>query len=445
VKWIHAADGVYLQLQRYQSSGADNSDGFYEYINLASGKLTRYGFDEPGQPTSVIPPKVLPKQDNGANVSYQLTAQTEWTTEDSTQNTIYQTKTWGDIILSDAITGRTLSLYPDRFLISDRDYVGSTWFDEGRFLGVWFHYYQSEQSPSDDPYYFDPGDHVDVFDTNGNLVQTFDGVSQVRWSNQHEKMLYRDYYDYSNVCVVDTQNISDQECDPLKEWQSTHHSEIQDYQWSLDGKKIIFTYTRDDQKAGGLCIADATSFDVECPITKEITDGNFYGVYSYWPDNVYGFFNYNKSVSEDNSGVTPESGLCLLNQQTYAVDCVSDRVLPENTFVSRESLSPSHHLLAMLYTGLTLEYRDGICPIDLQTGAVVCSNVTDINDGLIDTYGWSPDSRFFIANYGYGPGSDDKTYSRFGIYDTVTGVYRDEGYAMFENSYDALWRPSLKP
>jgi hypothetical protein len=45
----------------------------------------------------------------------------------------------------------------------------------------------------------------------------------------------------------------------------------------------------------------------------------------------------------------------------------------------------------------------------------------------------------------YGPGSDDKTGTRYAIFNAVEGTYRDEGYATYEVGLDALWRPAMNP
>ncbi|HEX2621973.1 MAG TPA: hypothetical protein VHL11_17575, partial [Phototrophicaceae bacterium] len=58
VGWVKATDGVYIQLKRYQSSGADNSDGFNEYVHLATGKLERFAYGEPGAPLQISTPEL---------------------------------------------------------------------------------------------------------------------------------------------------------------------------------------------------------------------------------------------------------------------------------------------------------------------------------------------------------------------------------------------------
>jgi hypothetical protein len=134
-----------------------------------------------------------------------------------------------------------------------------------------------------------------------------------------------------------------------------------------------------------------------------------------------------------------------MSHDDYTVDCFTDRVLSADTYSSTILGSPSGDTLAVMYTGQGFDPRDGACFADLQTGAVDCPDSEAIY-GFIDTYGWSPDSRFFLVIYtGYGPLSHDKTSARFGIFDTVTGTYRDEGHATYENSLSGLWRPPLNP
>jgi hypothetical protein len=445
VAWVTATDGVYIILMRHQSSGADNSDGFSEFVNLETGALVRTSGDEQGVPIKISTPSVTPvKVENGANVTYQVVARAEWVTDDSSG--IYRMQTTSDIILTDATTGQTTSLYNGKLSTTTMQSLGVQWFDEGRLLGVWFHY--KDEDPSA-PREVDGGDSVEIYDASGKFQFSLGELWQVRWSARHGRVLYREYYDNDSICILDTKspNLRDYNCDFFKTWQSQQHNQIRDYQWSLDGQKIIFTYVREDKRAGGLCVVDAETLTIDCPIKKALTEGTFRGSYRYQPENVYGFFSYNNgfNISEpSDQDIARETGLCLVNQRDYRVDCVTDRVLPAGTYYSETSLSPSKHLAAMMYTAPNFTHHDGACIIDLQSGAVNCPDTSKIY-GLIDTYGWSPDNRFFLVMYGYGRSSDDKSNSSFGIFDIEAGTYRDQGYAMHEHNISELWRPLLKP
>jgi hypothetical protein len=262
-------------------------------------------------------------------------------------------------------------------------------------------------------------------------------------------MLSRGYYDQATICIDNNilPDQSDDDCDLLTDWQHTQHSQIRDYRWSLDGQKIIFNYVSEDQQSGGLCIVDTEALSIDCPIQKQVTDGIFNGAYRERPENNYGFFTYNNGSPLEDFGDYDslyETGLCLVNQYDYSVDCVTDHELPVDAYFSGVSLSPSHDLLALLYTGQHFMPPSGACIIDLQQGTTVCPDTSSVSL-IMDTFGWSPDSRFFLTIFSYGPGSDDKSTANAGIFDVQAGTYRDEGYVVYENTISNLWRPLLEP
>ncbi|HEX2620707.1 MAG TPA: hypothetical protein VHL11_11175, partial [Phototrophicaceae bacterium] len=301
--------------------------------------------------------------------------------------------------------------------------------------------------------YIDGGDAIDIFDTSGGRITSYGELLQVRWSAHHSGILFREYHGLNSICIYDDILAARRayDCETLETWQDRQHTKILDYQWSLDGKKVIFNYVQDDQKGGGLCIVDAEDvkkLHIDCPIKKTVTNGSFNGVYYPQPANTYGYFSYNTGLimgESSDADLLRETGLCLLNQTDYTVDCVSDHVLPADTYYDRAAMSPSGHMLAMLYTGQHFERHDGACFIDLQTGKVVCPD-SSVTYTFADTYGWSPDSRFFLVIFtSTGVYSDDKTGASAGLYDVEAGTYRDEGSVTFENNVNPLWRPALQP
>jgi hypothetical protein len=452
VGWAKAADEVYLKLNRYQSMGADNSGGFVEYVNLANGKLTRYSYGDPNILVNVIKPLDAAWTSNGANLSYQLVVQSNWITM-GTSHSAYQMESHTDIILKNAATGSTTSLYGGKLTTSSNiQSLNVQWFDQGQRLAVWRNYVKDEARDASfaNGIYEGGGDQVDIFDTNGELLNSYTDLQQVRWSPQHSRMLYRDYYDDSIICIRDTEspNWSDKDCDFLEGWQSTNHSRVLNYQWSLDGKAVIFSYVQDDEQGGGLCVAQGTGLRIKCPIQRKFTnpDHHFFGIYDDQPNATYGLFYYLDGVSSDEYDNTPrEKGLCLVNQTDYTVDCITDHLLPSDTYERDTTVSSSGDWLALMYAGQGDTRHEGACMVNLQNATANCSDIPE-DDGYIDTVGWSPSSRFFLViNAAYGRGGDDKTFSQFGIFDAETGAYRDEGFALYETNIPSLWRPSLQP
>lgn len=430
IGWVDAPDGVYIRLSRYRSSGADNSDGFTEYVNLDTGELVRVAAGEGGalanRPTPLLP------VGNGGDLAYRLTAQAEWIA-DTIVDTTYQMVATGELIVSSIKTGETLYRIG---LSSSVHHVTPQWFGQGQYLGVWMH--RDERAGLNDS--------VIIRAVNGDDPLYFDDMGQVRWSDQHTLMLYRElYFEDHPICLMNVENyVRETDCEFLSVWEDENHSVIQDYQWSDDGQTILFTYRNEDQPSGGLCVVDAASLDIDCSLQVNVTTGIFSGYYRHQAGNAYGYYRYINLPPEGDfwdTDIPRESGVCLISQDDYTVDCFTDRVLPADTYSNQLLSSPFGDGLAVMYTGR--EWNDGVCFANLQTGDVTCPD-DDAIYGYIDTYGWSPNGRFFLVMYGgTSPQSDDKTNMMFGVFDTLNGTYRDEGHATYENSLTGLWRPPL--
>jgi hypothetical protein len=127
------------------------------------------------------------------------------------------------------------------------------------------------------------------------------------------------------------------------------------------------------------------------------------------------------------------------------VDCFTDTLLPEDTYINWTLQSPSGDALALAYTGQGSTGHQGLCMIQLQSGDVTCSDTPDI-EGYLESGAWSPDSRFFLAMYSpYGPNSDDKTGTRYAIFNAADGTYQDVSYANWDFNLARYWRPALNP
>ncbi|HEX2620708.1 MAG TPA: hypothetical protein VHL11_11180, partial [Phototrophicaceae bacterium] len=139
VRWIETADGVYIDLVHYQVNG---TPGFDEYIDLATGKLTRFAFGDPDKPEALPAADTPPASaDNGAGISYLLSAHTDMIEIDSDNHGgLYQAVTYFDLTLTDVSTGKTISLYDNQRKLSSNQRLGIQWLDNGQYLGVWFDY-----------------------------------------------------------------------------------------------------------------------------------------------------------------------------------------------------------------------------------------------------------------------------------------------------------------
>ena len=180
-----------------------------------------------------------------------------------------------------------------------------------------------------------------VVDDNGEPILWGDEYGQVRWSAAHSLMLYRDHRHDDAVCFRDVTsgNPGDADCKLLSKWKDR----IQDYTWSQDGSKIIFTYTEEDKQSGGLCIVDAHSRAIQCPVDRSVKKGSFQSSYEYVPGNAFGVFEYHDMVSieESNNEAIPRTGgLCLVSQRDYNVNCITDRLTPVDAYYAAAVLAP---------------------------------------------------------------------------------------------------------
>lgn len=436
VAWVDAEDGVYIQLKRPQSRGADNSEGFNEFIKLDMGRLIRLPLRDTRAPTNRPPAPVV--QANGRGDSFELVAQAEWELASGQQDT-YLLRTFPNVVIH-AANGRSIRLYGSRRPIPGLTQFTVQWFADGELLGIWY-------TTREDGVF---SDTVELYDANGNWQASFDDLGLVRWSAHHGKMLFRNRSADNAVCVAYfyRERLRDQNCDFLTDWQSANHAEIRDYQWSDDGQKIIFTAVDEDRHAGRLCIADPIRHSIKCPLERSITRGIFSGFYQFQPGNVYGVYRYSGVLDGDDRldrDIPRETGLCLVREDDYKVDCISDRILPADTYYNTSVLSPDGKHLAVMYTGQGNTRNDGVCIANLQSGEVKCPNIS-LLERKIDTYSWSPDSRFFLIMYNSGgPSSDDKTFTQFSIINAADGSHRDGGDTLYEYDFSQLWRPALAP
>src|SRR5262249_5532179 len=116
-----------------------------------------------------------------------------------------------------------------------------------------------------------PTDFESVFDENADGTFYDEDYGQARWSAANSLMLYRDHRQKDASCQGDVMKANSKkgDCAFLSKWQSR----IQDYAWSEDGRKIIFTYINDDKKSGGLCFVDAQSRAIQCPPERKVKGG----------------------------------------------------------------------------------------------------------------------------------------------------------------------------
>jgi hypothetical protein len=158
------------------------------------------------------------------------------------------------------------------------------WFGHGHFLGIQdvreFDYYEGSLIK----------DTVRIYDTEGGEPREFEGFGQPRWYQNHTLMLYRDRSQHDWVCLIDDgdPDLPSGDCNFFGSWRRL----IQDCQWSPDGQQVIFTYIRDDERVGGLCLVDVETREVDCSIQRTVTNGTFGGYYRYSSGNAYGVFTW---------------------------------------------------------------------------------------------------------------------------------------------------------
>lgn len=431
VKWTVSSDAAYLELIKWVSSGRENSNGFVETVRLDTGALVRYDLNDFRIPSNR--PTVPPPVDNGSGITYQMVAQAEWASGATGK---YQLLTHKEIILTDTKTGRKTSVYADPQGQSELISLSVQWFGNGRFLGV-----AETRNDGLTSTIYDDGHGLThnayIWDANGVNLDNFGNRRQVRFSPVDSLMLYRDNTASDKICLRDITKTVESDCKSLE------HSLIQDYEWSQDGQKIIFTYTEADGKSGGLCVADVKNgASPNCLMNPSVKTGTYSGHYSYQRGNNYGVFTYGNLEPHDVTGtIREESGLCLVSQKDYSVNCITDKLVPDTSYF--DAMYPSHSgtVLAFSYAKREIDDEDGVCIVNLQSGSVNCP-ASDTH--YVDQVSWSPNNRCLLIMWStYNPDSDDKSFTYYGTYNVTAGTYRDEGSALYEHTLDQLWRPAL--
>ncbi len=432
VSWIQAVDGVYLRLGRNSSSGADDSEGFTEFIHLQSGELTRLPLRDERAPQDTR--QLVTSVDNGAGLSVRMTVTSDITPPDSTGLSFVTSR------LTLTLTDTSAQTLIREWMVSDSrvDQLSVQWFGGGAYLGVW----TGRQTANGAV-----GSAV-IYDTDARALIDFSDTRDVRWHQGDQPLLlYTATYPDVFFCWADIEN-HENNCQQLTQWQSRNNATIHAYDWSHDGDSIIFAYTDNDSASGGLCIARRNSPRAPtCPIARTVNAERFGASYTAAPSDTYGIYSYGGSVPDMYDTRTPrDRGLCVINRESLQATCLTDDTLPPDTYYSGYRWSPSGRYLAFLYTGQQYTGRDGVCIFDTRDESITCPvSGDDIIEGFIEVYSWSPDSRYLAFIYtGYGPLSDDKSFARFGILDVENGVYRDEGFAYFDYRLSERWRPPIE-
>ena len=433
--WVQAEDGLYIRLSRFRSSGADNSDGFNEFINLQTGDLTRLPLQDDREPQAINQTGES-SLDNGEGlkVSWSVTASVNPTGGEGSHvvNTRLHLK------LSESQDGEETTLREWPASWSSRvDAFSVRWLGHGAYLGIWTGQ-QSEDGITGT---------ITVYDTDGTLLMDFNDVSKVRWFQGDELLILYTQTDFvgKTICWAEVARYR-RNCRQLVGWERENRAEIQSYDWSKDGQSIIFSYEHTDTESGGLCIYGWEGERAHCSVDYTVTEGQFRGAYFAEPSDTYGIYSYGNIVDYWDTRLPREGRLCMVHRETFAVDCITDDELPPDTYYRSRRWSPSRRYLAFTYTGQNYAGQDGLCIFDTETAAIACPvSAEDLQNGFIEDFSWSPDSRYIaIMNTAYGPLSDDKTFSRFGIVDVENNSYRDEGFAFYEHRLDELWRPLLE-
>ncbi len=434
VRWLQAEDGLYLKLQRFHSSGADNSDGFNEFVNAQTNQVMRYPLGDVKAPTEQIPTQF--SQDNGAGLSFELT------TEPSIIN-LNATQFRAEITLKLILHNPAEDIHSTiRTFRRDTEAIDVQWVGGGQYLGVTNSYYEDGQLMT----------RVNTYDAQGNWDSASPrwaqgGLSTIAWSpGERPYFLYNSPGEDSKLCLAEAWERREN-CDWFPNWELINKAEIKQYTWSADGSRIIIVYRNEDEVSGGLCLFELATGDVECPIQKEITEGYFGSSYLYTAPNQYGVFRFANYLSDPyQRPETRQSGICYLDQTTYETDCLAEDVIPPDSYYRALVPSSNGQTMILIYQNyVTNRYDEGLCIMDMNSLDVSCPVTPEDLTGLyISRYTWSPDNRYFVFLYnGAGPYGDDMTYTQYGVVDTQTGVYRYGSYAYWEYDFENLWRPEL--
>lgn len=429
VGWVQAADGLYMRLIRYGSSGADNSTGFNEYVSIQTGDLTRLPLSDDRAPQDVS--QIMQPLDNGAGLAVSLTVAADIVPASRDDN--YTVSTRLNVALVQSQNGAQTTIGEWSVSRSRVDQFSAQWLAQGAVLGLWAGRQTGQGIIGE----------ITVYDADGQLLMRLSDVNNVRWFQGDEPLILYTQRPSTGggttICRGDVAHYR-RDCNLLTRWQTENSAEIRDYDWSQDGQSIIFSYKNNDTQSGGLCVYNWEGENAHCPVEHTVDSGAFAGYYTAEPSDTYGVYSHSR-VWDTN--IRRDRGLCVLHRDTLEADCITDDALPPDTYYTEYRWSPSRQYLAFTYTGQEYAGGDGLCIFDTHSATVTCPvSGADLQDRYIEAYSWSPDSRYIAIMYtDFGPLSDDKSYSSIGIVDVENGSYRDEGSAHFEHRLDELWRP----
>lgn len=405
--WYQSADTTYLRLWRYSSSGADNSEGFVEFVDIRTGELNRYALDDETRPDRQEP---QPATDNGQTVRYEI-----WQ-----DNQVPFTSESGTLLLENPFAAR------------QHYFANVTW--HGDFVHV--QYWTTDITG----YYIYHDDAI--YDQQGEILRIFDSQTDIVWANKNPtQFLYLDEKDH--VCRVDLVD-NEPDCSLLLAFQIENDAVITGYAWTPDDTEILIFYRNGESETGGLCRFVLATRATSCIWERSLEYTAFKAEFALWIDDHSLAFMYTNTHGGIWDSRTPrDNGLCILNLDTNDTYCPTDDLFTPDSYLQSYHLSPDHSKIALAYTEQHRGAQDGMCIHDLERQATNCPvDAEDLGDWYIDVVGWSPDGRHVVIVYtGFGPASDDKSFARFGFVDVEAVTFRDEGNAFYESSPSRVWRP----
>jgi len=433
VSWIRADDTIYMKLSRQSSSGADNSVGFDEFVDIQTGIVTRLALRDKNAPQEVLASN-LNTLDNGAGFTVSMEVSSDIVPIDNRGN--YNISTSLHLILTDTNTDTIIRDWSLRN--GSIDQFSVQWLNNGEYLGVWYGARTSDGMVG----------HALIYDTDGRIPIDFRGIREVVWyTGENARILYTENLVSGRWLCWSEIRPSNTDCQQLHQWQIENEATIEAYDWSADGQSVILTYTADDHSRSGLCVlrTDSTQQDV-CPLERIANNGRIVSTYLPSSSAIYGIYSYTIIPNSDDTQASLERGLCVMNRETLEAQCLTDDILPLDTVYNRHWWSPSQRYLSFSYTNQDDNGQDGLCIFDSVTGEVTCPiQAKDLMDGYIEIHSWSPDSKYIAIIYtAFGPMSDDKSFSRFGILDIENSIYRDGGFALFDHRLAERWRPPIE-
>lgn len=413
VHWYQSPETLYIRIGRNSSSGADNSEGFVEFVDTQTGQLTRYGLRDAARPDRSPESSTNPPENQEARHRVE------------NDNQVYLMTDSGDELLD----------YP--FDSPEYRFADATW--HGDFLHVFYWEYAQ---------FFEVIGEDVIYDADGEIVMTFEDASNLKWANDDQPvLLYRLTKDNdTSLCHFDLRTDAP-DCDFLDKWRLENNAIIKTYTWFEDNSEFLFFYNIDDSEQGGVCRYDMASQEATCLWEHSLELGPFTGAVREWLDQhtlIFAFSNQLEDIWD--SQTIRDRGMCILNLEDNTVHCPTDEQLfPSNTYLRHILVSPSKSYIALAYTGQGNEPYDGICIHIMASAENVCPmSPNDNQRQLIDRLGWSPDERYLVViSTPGGPFSDDKSLATFGFVSLDTFNYQHKGYAFYENFPADLWRPNL--